>query len=212
MGAPLINIEDQLSIGLSSTNADLGRRYHLNDVVSWQRSPHHIRFGGDWETTRGGHTGIGDEPLTLNLFAPTSVRDFNSQQPPDSQIPLPATFLTVPDILQLPMQNFTTGIGDSFVPQAGFGRARISTLVHLFFQDTWRLHPRLVVDYGLAWTVDSPLNYDLPKPAYLEAVLGSNGLGSTRKNWKSFSPPSVSPGTVSSNGKAVIRGGANSDS
>ena len=208
MGAPLINIEDQLSIGLSSTNADLGRRYHLNDVVSWQRSPHHIRFGGDWETTRGGHTGIGDEPLTLNLFAPTSVRDFNSQQPPDSQIPLPATFLTVPDILQLPMQNFTTGIGDPFVPQAGFGRARISTLVHLFFQDTWRLHPRLVVDYGLAWTVDSPLNYDLPKPAYLEAVLGSNGLGSTRKNWKSFSPSIGFAWNVSSNGKTVIRGGA----
>ncbi len=207
IGAPLINIEDQLSIGLSSTNVDLGRRYHLNDVVSWERSLHHIRFGGDWETTRGGHTGIGDEPLTLNLFAPTSVRDFNSQQPPDSQIPLPATFLTVPDILGLPMQNFTTGIGDPFVPQAGFGRARISTLVHLFFQDTWRLHPKLVVDYGLGWTFDSPLNYDLAKPAYLQAVLGRHGLGSTRKNWKNFSPSIGFAWNVGAKGKTVIRGG-----
>src|SRR5215472_9941587 len=208
MGAPLINIEDQLSIGLSSTNADLGRRYHINDVVNWQRSPHHIRFGGDWETTRGGQTGIGDEPVTLNLFAPTSVRVFNSQQPPDSQIPLPATFLTVPDILQLPMQNFTTGIGNPFVPQAGFGRARVSPLVHLFFQDTWRMGPRFVLDYGLGWTFDTPLNYDLPKPAYLAAVLGSNGLGPTRKNWKEFSPSAGFLWNVAKNGKTVIRGGA----
>jgi hypothetical protein len=35
IGAPLIAIEDQLSIALSSTA--LGRRYHLNDVVSRQK-------------------------------------------------------------------------------------------------------------------------------------------------------------------------------
>jgi len=208
IGAPLITVEDQLSIGFSSNNADLGRRYHLNDVVSWQRSPHHIRFGGDWETTRGGHTGLSDEPITLNLFASSSVRDFNSQEPPDSQIPLPATFLALPDILQLPMQNFTTGIGDSFVPQAGFGRARISPLVHLFFEDAWRLGPRFVLDYGLGWTFDAPLNYDLPKPAYLAAVLGGNGLGPTRKNWKEFSPSVGFAWNVAKNGKTVIRGGA----
>ncbi len=208
IGAPLITVEDQLSIGLSSNNADLGRRYHLNDVVSWQRSQHHLRFGGDWETTRGGHTGISDEPVTLNLFAPTSVRDFNSQEPPDSQISLPATFLALPDILQLPMQNFTTGIGDPFVPQAGFGKARISPLVHLFFQDTWRLSPRFVLDYGLGWTFDAPLNYDLHKPAYLAAVLGGNGLGPTRKNWKEFSPSVGFAWKVAKDGKTVIRGGA----
>ena len=149
---------------------------------------HHIRFGGDWETSRGGRTSFGDEPVTMNLFSPQDVRDFNALQPPDLQIPLPATFLTLPDILQLPLQNFSVGIGDPFVPQAGFGNARVWPLVHLFYEDTWRLHPRLVVNYGLGWTYDAPLNYDLHKPAYLAPVLGAAGLSPTRKNWKKFSP------------------------
>ena len=145
----------------------------------------------------------------MNLFAPTTVRDFNSQQqPPDSQIPLPETFLTLPDILQLPLLNFASGIGDPFVPQARFGRARISQLIHLFLQDTWRLHSTFVLDYGLGWTFDSPLNYDLAKPAYLQAVLGSHGLAPTRKNWKNFSPSIGFAWNVGAKGKTVIRGGA----
>ena len=126
IGAPSITAGPDLSIGSSGTVAVLGRRYHLNDVVSWQKGLHHIRFGGDWETTRGGRTSFGDEPLTMNLFSPQDVRDFNSQQPPNLQIPLPASFLTLPEILQLPLQNFSVGIGDPFVPQAGFGNARVS--------------------------------------------------------------------------------------
>ena len=39
--------------------------------------------------------------------------DFNSQQRINSQIPLPANFLTLPNTLQLPTQNFTIGIGDT---------------------------------------------------------------------------------------------------
>ena len=46
----------------------------------------------------------------------------------------------------------------------------------LFYEDTWRLHPRFVLNYGLGWTYDAPLNYDLAKPAYLAPVLGAAGL------------------------------------
>ena len=95
----------RLHWGLSST-AVLGRRYQLNDVVSWQKGLHHMRFGGDWETSRGGRTSFGDEPVTMNLFSPQTVRDFNSQQPPDSQIPLPATFLTLPGNLAVAASEF----------------------------------------------------------------------------------------------------------
>ncbi len=132
MGAPSMTVGDDVSIGIASTTAVLGRRYHLNDLVNWQKGVHNIRFGGDWETTRGGRTDVGDEPITLSLFSPQNVRDFNALQPAASQIPLPATFLTLVDILQLPFQNFSVGIGNPFVPQSGFGKARVSPLVHLF--------------------------------------------------------------------------------
>ena len=208
IGAPLIAIEDELSVGLSATSSNLGRRYHLNDTLSWQKGVHRLRFGGDWETSRGGGIVVGDAPVTLQLFSPTSVRDFNLQLPATSQIPLPATFLTVSDILQLPLQNFSVGIGDPFVPQAGFGRVRVSPLVHLFFQDTWHPHPRFTIDYGLGWTFDAPLNYDLAKPPYLESVLGAPGLGATRKNWTDFSPSLGFAWNVKSDGRTVIRAGA----
>lgn len=207
IGAPSITVNPDLFIGISSTTAVLGRRYHLNDLVSWQNGLHHIRFGGDWETSRGGRTNLNDEPVTIALFSAKNVRDFNALQPPNSQIPLPTTFLTLQDILQLPLQNFTVGIGDPFVPQAGFGNARVSPLVHLFYQDTWNVHPRFVVDYGLGWTYDAPLNYDLSKPTYLAPVLGLSGLRPTRKNWKNFSPSLGFAWNLRGDGKTVIRGG-----
>jgi hypothetical protein len=207
MGAPSITVGQDLSIGTSSTTTVLGRRYHPNDVVSWQKGLHHIRLGGDWETSRGGRTSFGDEPVSLNLFSPQDVRDFNALQPADLQIPLPASFLTLPEILQLPLQNFSVGIGDPFVPQAGFGNARVWPLVHLFYEDTWRLHPRLVANYGLGWTYDAPLNYDLHKPAYLAPVLGAAGLSPSRKNWKNFSPSVGFAWNMRDDGKTVVRGG-----
>lgn len=207
MGAPSITVESDLSIGLSTTTAVLGRRYHLNDVVGWQKGLHHFRFGGDWETSRGGRTNFNDEPLTMFVYSPSEVADFNAQQPANSQIPLPATFLTLQDILQLPLLNFSVGIGDPFVPQAGFGRARVSPLIHLFYQDTWRVHPRLVLDYGLGWTYDAPLNYDLSKPAYLAPLLPASDLAPTHRNWKQFSPSVGFVWNLSEDDKTVIRGG-----
>jgi hypothetical protein len=207
MGAPSITLGQDFAIGSSGSTTVLGRRYHVNDVVSWQKGLHHIRFGGDWETSGGGRTNRFDEPVTMNLFSPQDVRDFNALQPPDLQIPLPATFLTLPEILQLPLQNFSVGIGDPFVPQAGFGNARVWPLVHLFYEETWRLRPRFVVNYGLGWTYDAPLNYDLHKPAYLAPVLGAAGLSPTRKNWKQFSPSVGFAWNLRDDGKTVVRGG-----
>jgi len=207
IGAPSIDVDSDFSVGVSTITSVLGRRYHLNDVVSWQKGVHHVRFGGDWETSRGGRTNLFDEPVTMSLFSPEIVRVFNGTQPPDAQIPLPATFLTVQDILQLPLENFTVGVGDPVVPQPGFGKVRVAPLVHLFFQDTWHLRPRLIVDYGMAWTYDAPLNYDLAKPQYLEPVLGASGLRPTHRDWKNFSPSLGFAWNLRRDGKTVIRGG-----
>jgi hypothetical protein len=46
----------------------------------------------------------------------------------------------------------------------------------------------LTLNAGLGWTMDGGLNYDLYKPALLEAILGPHGLSPTRKNWTNFSP------------------------
>jgi hypothetical protein len=208
LGAPSITVRPDLFIGTSTTDTVLGRRYQLTDLFSWQKSTHRIQFGGDWETARGGRTDIADQPVTMTLFSPQTVRAFNALQPANLRIPLPATFLTLQDILQLPLQNFTVGIGDPHVPQAGFGNARVAPLVYLYSQDTWHLRPRFVLNYGLGWTYDAPLNYDLYKPAYLAPVLGVSDLAPTHKNWNDFSPSLGFAWNLRGDGKTVIRGGA----
>ena len=207
IGAPAINVSD-LYIGTSTTTTVLARRFHLNDIVAWQIGTHTVRFGGDWEVTRGGRTDLGNQPVTMDLFTPKQVRNYNSHQPPGSQIPLSASFLTLTDVLSLPLEDFTVGIGDPHVPQQGFGNTRVAPLIHAFLEDKWHLHPSLTVDFGVAWNFDAPLNYDLAKPAYLKPMLSSPALEPTHKNWRNFSPSAGLAWSLGKDARTIIHGGA----
>jgi hypothetical protein len=203
IGAPGIAIPQAgLYIGRSSFGSNLGRRFQFNDAMTWQRSTHRARFGADWEHNRSGMLGWNDEPATINLFSPDQVRTSNAN------IPLPAAFRTIDDILQLPLQSVTVGIGDPRVPQENGGLTRRWDTLWLYFQDTWRLRKRLTLNYGLGWSIDRNLNYDLNKPALLAPILGAGGLGPTRKQWKNFSPTLGLAWAPSADGKTVVRAGA----
>ena len=201
IGAPDITIRQaSLEIGRAIVSYNLGRRFHLNDSLAWQRGTHRARFGVDWEHNRSGGALTFINPQIM-LFSPQQARQAN--------IPIPAAFNTVDDILQLPLQTVTVEVGDDpRVPQEGGGKVRNWNTLRLYFQDTWRLHPRLTLNYGLGWDIDRNLNYDLSKPALLAPILGPDGLGPTRKQWKNFSPLLGLAWTPSSNGKTVIRAGA----
>ena len=168
--------------------------------MTWQRDAHRARFGVDWEYNRGGTITLSNEPASLTLFSP--------QQAVRAGIPLPSAFRTLDDILQLPLQSVTVGIGDPRVPQANGGLVRNWHTLRLFFQDTWRLHSRLTVNYGLGWNIDRNLNYDLSKPPLLAPMLGADGLGPTRKSWKNFSPVLGLAWTPWRDGKTMVRAGA----
>jgi hypothetical protein len=201
IGAPDITIaQASLEIGRGIVSYNLGRRFHLNDSLAWQHGTHRARFGVDWEHNRGGLVLPFINPL-ITLFSPQQARQAN--------IPIPAAFNTVDDILQLPLQTVMVAVGDDpRVPQEGGGKVRNWNTLRLYFQDTWRLHPHLTLNYGLGWNIDRNLNYDLSKPALLTPILGPDGLGPTRKQWKNFSPLLGLAWTPSSNGKTVIRAGA----
>jgi hypothetical protein len=209
IGAPTINIPG-LSIGESAIGLSLGRRFHLSDSVSSQRGPHRMRFGIDWEHNRGGPLNWLNEPVTMTLFSPDQVRQYNArpQTPANLRIPLPAAFNTLTDILSLPLQSFSVGIGDPRLPEEPGGTVRAWDTFKLFFQDAWRLRQQLSLNYGLAWNIDRNQNYDLTKPALLAPILGADSLGPTRKNWKNFSPSLGLAWSPSQDGKTVIRTGA----
>ncbi|MCI0624818.1 MAG: carboxypeptidase-like regulatory domain-containing protein, partial [Acidobacteria bacterium] len=78
IGAPAISVNPDLFIGNSTTTRLLGRRLHVNDVVAWQRGSHRLRFGGDWELNLGETVDTGNQPVTMTLYSPQQVRDFNA--------------------------------------------------------------------------------------------------------------------------------------
>jgi hypothetical protein len=199
IGVPDITIPG-LEIGRSVVSYNLGRRFHVNDLLAWERGAHRARFGVDWEHNRGGRLQPFTDPV-MTLFSPEQARQAN--------IPVPAAFSTVDDILQLPLRSVIVPVGDDpRVPQEGGGTVRNWNTLRLYFQDTWRLHPRITANYGLGWNIDRDLNYDLTKPALLAPILGADGLGPTRREWTNFSPQLGLAWTPSSSGKTVIRAGA----
>ena len=183
LGQPSITVAlTGLVIGNAIATDNLARRFHLTDSIIWQATTHRVRVGLDWEYNRDRNLIWSNEPVTMTLFAPGRVRTHNSQPgvPQQERIPLPTAFHTIDDILQLPLQSMTVGIGDPGVPQEDGGVVRRWNTLWLYAEDAWRVHDRVTLTYGLGWGFDGVLNHDLSKPALLAPLLGSDGLGPTR--------------------------------
>ena len=202
IGAPAITVAQVsgMSIGSSIDQHTLARRYHFNNYLTWQWDSHRARFGIDWEYNRGGTVSLINEPASLELFSP--------QETVRAGFTPPSAFRTLDDILQLPLKTVMIGIGDARVTQEDGGLVRNWHTLRLFFQDTWRLHSRLTVNYGLGWSIDRNLNYDLSKPSLLAPLLGADSLGPTRKSWTNFSPVLGLVWTPWRESKTIVRAGA----
>jgi hypothetical protein len=187
------------------------RRYHLADNLTWQIGSHQIRFGGEWQFDRGDGFLNLVEPASLVLYSPQAVRAYNSDPsvPLQARIPLPSSFRTYNDLLQLPLASVNIGFGDSRQPPSfDFGTARKDHIARLYWQDRWRVTSRLSVNYGVAYHVQARLaNHDLSKPEFLTPLLGSRGLAATARDWNNFAPSLGIVWTPTRDQKTVVRAG-----
>jgi len=210
LGAPAITVaQTGLVIGNATTTDNLERRFHLTDSVIWQVASHRVHVGVDWEHNRDRNLIWSNEPVTMTLFSPGRVRAYNAQPdvPQQEKIPLPPVFQTIDDILQLPLQSLTIGIGDPGVPQENGGFVRRWNTLWLYAEDAWHLHKRVTLTGGLGWGFDGVLNHDLSKPALLAPLLGVENLGPTRRTFN-VSPSAGIIWSPSSNGRTIVRAAA----
>jgi Carboxypeptidase regulatory-like domain len=187
------------------------RTYQLAENLIWQRGQHRLRFGGEWE-----HLivkGIFDlfDPAVVTLWGPTNLQPF-----PSLYNALPASLRetngpppTLSDILQLPLQSFTTGIGNPSLPGPfNFDKASHENELRFYFQDAWKLRPSLIFSYGIAYSYDPQLfNDDLQRPAYLAPLLGGN-LRPPQPSTHDFDPAIGLVWGLGKNKKTVIRAGS----
>ena len=187
------------------------RRYHTADNMTWQRGRHQLRFGFEWQFDRSDGFLTLFEPASMVLYSPQIVQAFNADPrvPPQARIPLPASFGTLNDILQLPLVGASIGFGDPRQPPSfHFDDARNDHIIRFYWQDRWRVRPRFSLNYGLAYHFQTNLtNHDLSKPDYLSPLLGSNGLAPTKRDGNNFAPSLGLVWAVTRDHKTVLRAG-----
>jgi hypothetical protein len=204
LGAPRIGFTgNEITLGNPGTVAFEARRSQLTDHLVWHKGRHRLGTGFEWEHATSRSSLVDREPAQITLWSPAQVQ----QRAPT--IPLPASFTTLDDFLQLPLRSFQTAVGAGFVPQRGFEPFRVQDLYRIYASDTWNVGSRLTVNGGLSWSYEpNALNDDLTKPAFLGAILGNGGLAAPVVRLGNFSPTLGFAWTATRDGRTVVRGGA----
>ncbi|HKV40468.1 MAG TPA: TonB-dependent receptor [Blastocatellia bacterium] len=226
LGGPEIRVLNSNFRAGNSVNAFQARdlhRYQFTDNLSWQKSTHRVKFGGEWEHNYGtGHWAFAN-PAVLVLFNPTQALGvdqliaLNPQIPaaikPLLTIPVAPGFLTggglsLSDILGLPIVTAVAGLGDPAQPPPfQTDVARQSNRYRLYIQDAWQIKSSFTLIYGLSYTDETNLeNYDLAKPALIQPIVGA--IGKPNKDHTDFAPSLGFAWDVAGKGKTVVRGGA----
>jgi len=195
-----------------TSNATQGRdlrRFTWQDNITWQKGNHRMKFGGLFEYNNGtGFWGYCD-PSCAEVFSPESLAGYGLTPLLPLFYPnLPKTITTNADLLNLPFAGSVVGIGSPAQPPPyNEGIARVNDRTRVYFQDTWKVTPSFTFNYGVAVEYESNLfNEDMPKPAYLAPLYGSN-LSATQGLPAHVSPLVGFAWKVGHDNKTIIRGG-----
>jgi carboxypeptidase family protein len=206
LGAPRITVSGTgLTFGTSPNLFSLaGRRHQVSDSVIWQRGRHRLRAGIDWEHSTVRSAVPDADRLVMTLWSPQRVRQTN---PPGAPTGLPASFTTVDDLLQLPLQSFELSIGPGAALERGFRRHRTLDLYRIHVADTWRVGASLTLNAGIGWSYEpNALNDDLTKPALLGPLVGERGLDAPAAR-RGVSPTLGFAWAATPDGRTVVRAG-----
>jgi hypothetical protein len=116
--------------------------------------------------------------------------------------------LTFPEIVQLPLRRFTTGIGNPSLPGPyNFDNASRNDRLRFYFHDAWHALPNLTLSYGFAYSYETNIfHHDLDYPSYLAPIVDGQ-LRPPRRDTNNFDPTFGLAGSVGNDGRPVIRGG-----
>ena len=208
----------------------IARTYDIADVLSKQMGSHRFRFGLNFEWYAQTFNYPYCNPGCYDLEDVEQTKSLLGASLSTYMPNLPNVITDTADLLQLPFyQPVQSGNGSGFGAGPGFmpgyynfGSARRNFSSNQFYHDTWKVTPRLTVNYGFGWLIESGLtNASLQKAAWeapifglTAAQCGSQGaatcsqLSPTPINNHEIEPTFGFAYSLDKSGKTVLRGGA----
>jgi hypothetical protein len=190
------------------------RTYEIIDNVSGQKGSHRFRFGIDYERYVGKDWYQTCYLSCTGVYSPeTTVQTSSSALLAQYMPGLPRAISGTSDILQLPVYNTSTSlysgvkVGNGWFPGM-YERDKFnhSDRPKFYVADTWKVTPNLTVNGALAYEFETGKWYDLPFPAFLSPIIGSN-LQAPPINYLQFAPQLGFTYAIGKSKKTVIRGG-----
>jgi outer membrane receptor protein involved in Fe transport len=130
---PNITVTGFFTAGQSIAGPRAGSNYYeLRDTVNWTRGPHSIRFGGNLSLNRDALITLLNNYGVFNFSKSTSARTGNA------------------------LSDFIMGLPNTMNQDAPSLAHTNSWYGGLFFQDDYRVLPRLTLNLGLRWDVQTP--------------------------------------------------------
>jgi hypothetical protein len=166
--------------------------YEFADTVSWSRGKHLFRFGEDINRVND---------LIGNLFRESGEFSYNNRVDYISDYAAFTNGFAQPVCPTNPVSANRIPCYSQF--NQGFGPASFSfTTVDygFFFQDDWRIKPRLTLNLGLRWDYEQ-----MPSPQIPNPLLPASSKFPSDKN--NFGPRLGFAWDLTGRGKSVIRGG-----
>src|SRR5271170_1811042 len=210
-GSPNINISGFDSTGLTPPLGRIDTTGHIDQTFTYTVGSHEFRFGGDYRYSRLDVFYDSDAPGTFSFNG--SQGPFATSNPNDSWgfggNPLAGSLNALSDFLALRVAAGNANI--AYGPQQ-----RIYNLNggDVFAQDSWKVTPKLTLNYGLNWVYQSPIHNPkdlistfIPADGGITYV-GTHGLNTLwPRDLHDFAPRFGFAYQPKAGGKLVIRGG-----
>ena len=196
--APHIRISGFDPVGLVAPSGRNDITAHLTDALTWTKGKHEYRFGGEFRQAQIDAFNTGDSSGEFSFTG--------SQGPWANANVSDANILSLADFLAGDVATSALDIGD---PK----RQVFINTAALFAQDTYKIYPRLTLDYGVRYDYEGPLHdgyKDLSvfRPNQGGLVFQGAGINSLYPpDWNDFSPRVGFSFEPKEGGNTVLRGG-----
>src|SRR5262249_40165020 len=126
------------------------KRNQVRDDLSWTWHDHTFRFGINYERTAISGQFAFAKPARIRIYGPAFTG---------------ATLATEEDFLDAPVRDISMGVGNDLLPFDDPNGATVNHRIQPYFNDSWKIHPRFTLNYGVQYRYDSNLyNTTLPRP------------------------------------------------